>query len=298
MKNVVLQPNIVKKAEMSQVVRSKSILKNIIREIKIKNSSVGLVPTMGALHQGHLSIVQMSQKHYDVTVVTIFVNPTQFDNPKDLEKYPRTEKADIDLLSELGCDIIFIPRVEEIYDLEPAVKVDFGYLEEIMEGKFRPGHFNGVGLIVMKLFGLVEPDGAYFGQKDLQQFRIISTLVNNFELPILLHMAPIIREVGGLAMSSRNERLTSSKRFEASKINKVLELAGQKLRSGEQISQVIANIKSNISAEKAIQLEYFEIVQAETLKNISVANDGDRLALCIAAVVAEIRLIDNIIIEI
>lgn len=298
MKNVVLQPIIVKKEEMSQIVRSKPNLKKIIKEIKIKNSSIGLVPTMGALHQGHLSLVQMSQKQYDVTVVTIFVNPTQFNSPQDLEKYPRTEKTDIDLLADIGCDIVFIPKAEDVYGLEPILKLDFGYLEQIMEGKFRPGHFNGVGLVVMKFFGIVEPDGAYFGQKDLQQFRIISTLVNDFELPIMLHMAPVIREESGLAMSSRNKRLTEKEQSEASKLNKALKEAEQELKLGAQISEVKESIKAKFSKENSIELEYFEIVHAETLQNISVVNEGDRLALCLAAVIAGIRLIDNSIIAI
>ena len=298
MKNVFLPPIIVNKEEMSQIVRSKSNLKHIIKEIKNRNSSIGLVPTMGALHKGHLSLVQMSQKQYDVTVVTIFVNPTQFNNSKDLEKYPRSEKTDIDLLTKEGCDIIFIPKVDEVYKLEPILKLDFGYLETIMEGKYRPGHFNEVGLIVMKLFGMVEPDGAYFGQKDLQQFRIIATLVRDFDLPVLLHMAPIMREEGGLAMSSRNKRLPLAKRIEANEINKALIEAEGEIRSGIQISEVKSSIEAKFLEESSIELEYFEIVDAETLQNISVVNEGDRLALCLAAVVAEIRLIDNIIIEI
>jgi pantoate--beta-alanine ligase len=282
---------------MSQIVRSKTDLKEVIRGIKKKNSSIGLVPTMGALHQGHLSLVQMSKIQYDVTVVTIFVNPAQFNNSEDLDKYPRTEKEDIELLKKEGVDIIFIPNAAEIYSIEPILNLSFGYLETIMEGKQRPGHFNGVGLIVMKFFGLVEPDGAYFGQKDLQQFKIISALVNDFDLTISLHMAPIVRESSGLAMSSRNQRLNEKQRILASKIYKALRSAEKKLKAGEEVELIKKNL-DGLLTDSSIKLEYFEIVRYETLQSISIVNEGDRLALCIAANMEQIRLIDNIIIEI
>lgn len=283
---------------MSQIVRSKCNLKDVVREIKKKNSTIGLVPTMGALHKGHLSLVQMSIMQYDVTVVTIFVNPAQFNSSHDLDKYPRTEKHDIELLIGAKCDIIFIPRADEIYQFDPSVSLSFGHLETLMEAIYRPGHFNGVGLIVMKLFGLVEPNGAYFGQKDLQQFKIISSLVDDFELPITLHMAPIVREINGLAMSSRNRRLKESQIDVASKIYSTLKMAEKSLKEGVGILVVKKNVEKLFSNESSMELEYFEIVQFETLQNISVVNEGDRLALCLAAFVADVRLIDNIIIEI
>jgi pantoate--beta-alanine ligase len=282
---------------MSQIVRSKTDLKDVVTRIKKKNSSIGLVPTMGALHQGHLSLVQMSKIQYDVTVVTIFVNPAQFNNSEDLDKYPRTEKEDIEFLKKEGVDIIFIPNAAEIYSIEPILNLSFGYLETIMEGKQRPGHFNGVGLIVMKFFGLVEPDGAYFGQKDLQQFKIISALVNDFDLTISLHMAPIVRESSGLAMSSRNQRLNEKQRILASKIYKALRSAEKKLKAGEEVELIKKNL-DGLLTDSSIKLEYFEIVRYETLQSISIVNEGDRLALCIAANMEQIRLIDNIIIEI
>jgi len=283
---------------MSQIVRSKNELNRVIAPIKNSNSSIGLVPTMGALHQGHLSLVQMSKLQYDVTVVTIFVNPTQFNNPTDLEKYPRTEKEDLELLSNVGCDIVYIPSVDEIYSKHPTLSLNFGDLETVMEGKHRPRHFNGVGLIVMKLFGLVTPTGAFFGQKDLQQFKIISSLVVDFELPIKLHIAPIIRESNGLAMSSRNKRLNSEQSNKASFIYASLKMAEQGLREGASLQLVIKGVEDAFLEESSIQLEYFEIVDFETLQKISIVNEGDRLALCAAAIVAKVRLIDNIIIEI
>ncbi len=283
---------------MSQIVRSKSDLKDIIREVKKKNSTIGLVPTMGALHQGHLSLVQMSKTQYDVTVVTIFINPAQFNNPSDLEKYPRTEKNDIALLSKAGCDYIFMPKAEEIYLSKPIISLNFGHLETIMEGQQRPGHFNGVALIVMKLMGLIEPNGAYFGQKDLQQFRIVSTLIRDFDMAIKLHMAPIIREISGLAMSSRNKRLSKTQRQKASLIYAALTKAKEHLKKGAEINEVKKKVAQFFVDENTFELAYFEIVKSETLQNISIVNEGDRLALCIAVMVAKIRLIDNIIIDI
>jgi len=282
---------------MTQIVRKKLDLKKLIKELKSKNKSIGLVPTMGALHQGHISLIQMSRTQYDVTVATIFVNPTQFNNPEDLTKYPRNEIEDLDTLTKAGCDIVFIPSDKEMYEQAPSIKLDFGYLETIMEGKFRPGHFNGVGIIVMKLFGLVEPNGAYFGQKDLQQFKIISTLVNEFELPITLHMAPIVRETSGLALSSRNTRLSEEHKKIAIKLHHALTQAKDSIRQGNSIEKTINNAKQSISNCTDIELEYFEIVDFKTLQNISMPNEADRLALCIAAHVAGVRLIDNIIIE-
>lgn len=282
---------------MSQVIRSKSDLKSVIHKLKEANSSIGLVPTMGALHQGHLSLVQMSSMQYDVTVVTIFVNPTQFNNKEDLDNYPRTEEKDIALLEAESVEIVFIPNLDEIYPSESLINLNFGVLETIMEAKHRPGHYNGVGLIVMKLFGLIEPSGAYFGQKDLQQFSIISVLVKDFDLPIQLHMAPVIREPDGLAMSSRNKRLNSEKLSRASMIYATLQLAKDRLVDGVKIDVVKEEVKAQFDIEKDIELEYFEIVHFETLQNISIVNEGDRVALCIAAYVAGVRLIDNIIIE-
>jgi len=283
---------------MSQIVRSKLDLKKRIKEFKSKNVTIGLVPTMGALHQGHVSLIQMSKLQYDVTVATIFVNPTQFNNPEDLTKYPRKEKEDLDTLSKAGCDLVFIPSEEEIYTQKPSVKLDFGHLETIMEGKFRPSHFNGVGLIVMKLFGLVEPNGAYFGQKDLQQYKIISALVNEFEMPLTLHMAPIVREPEGLALSSRNERLSNKQKILARSLYSTLIQAKNSIKNGVSIEKVINEAKQYLANSTDIELEYLEIVDFETLQNISMPNEGDRLALCVAANVAGVRLIDNIIIEV
>ncbi len=283
---------------MCQVIRVKPDLKKVINKARIANKSIGLVPTMGALHQGHLSLVKMSKSQYDVTITTIFVNPTQFNSKEDLVKYPKTEAADIKKLTDMGCDYVFIPTSKEVYDIKPTLKIDFGYLEHILEGKHRPGHFNGVGLIIMKLFGLVQPTGAYFGQKDLQQFSVITTLIRDFELPINLHLAPIIRENSGLAMSSRNQRLTTTEQESASIIYSTLKQAKNQLLKGVAKELVLKNAIETFNMAEGVKLEYFEIVDAETLQDIGTVSAGDRLALCAAAFVAEVRLIDNIIIEI
>lgn len=282
---------------MFQIIRSKFDLKNVIREIKNANSRIGLVPTMGALHQGHLKLVKLAVDNYDVTIVTIFVNPIQFNNKEDLNSYPKTEKADVELLQTIGCNYVFIPEANEIYKNEPILNLDFGYLEHILEGKYRLGHFNGVGLIVMKLFGLIEPDGAFFGQKDLQQFRVISALVTDFELPIKLHLVPIIREQSGLAMSSRNRNLSVSDLEIASTIYANLKWAKGQLNNGVAIDIVTEEVLHKFMLTEGIGVEYFEIVDAQTLRLKSKVNAGDRLALCAAATVAGIRLIDNLIID-
>ncbi len=282
---------------MTHIIRSKFDLKKVINRLKSKNISIGLVPTMGALHQGHLSLVQLSKRQYDATIATIFVNPTQFNNKEDLQKYPKTEVSDIALLTQISCDYIFIPTANEMYSKEPSLQLSFGYLENILEGKHRPSHFNGVGLIIMKLFGLIKPTGAYFGQKDLQQFRVISAIVRDFELPINLHLAPIIREKSGLAMSSRNRRLSKKDKLDASKIYVALQQASLQLHQGLSIKEVMLNTTRFLNGEDGIKLEYFEIVDAETLQENVSLNDGDQLALCAAAYVAGVRLIDNIIID-
>lgn len=282
---------------MTTVIRSRDALRGAISLFKRKGLTIGLVPTMGALHSGHTSLVLMSKEKYDVTVVTIFVNPTQFNNKEDLAKYPRNEEKDIKVLEEVGCDLIFIPGEQEMYVKEPAITINFGHLETVMEGKYRPGHFSGVGLIVAKLLNLIQPNGAFFGQKDLQQFRVISTLVEDLSMPVRLHMAPIIRSDDGLALSSRNERLNAEQKKVASNLFKALELASVVLKSGLSIEETKNRVVKYLGGINDIELEYFEIVDFETLQNISVYNAEDRLALCLAGYIAGIRLIDNIVIE-
>lgn len=281
-----------------QVFRSKNTLFKAIKKYKKNQTTIGLVPTMGALHEGHLSLVEMSKRQFNVTAVSIFVNPIQFNNATDLKKYPRSENKDLELLEASGVDLVFIPSIEEIYPQKPLVKLSFSYLEDIMEGKHRPGHFSGVGLVVLKLFGLVQPDGAYFGQKDLQQFKVINQLVVDFNVPVQLHMAPIIREPSGLAMSSRNQRLSQAAIKTASHLYKWLNTAKSGLLNGASVKQIQNDLLECASATDDITLEYFMVVDAETLHPKLIVNEGDRLALCLAAHVDEVRLIDNIIFQI
>ena len=192
-----------------------------------QGKSIGLVPTMGALHEGHLSLIDASLRSNDITVISIFVNPTQFNDRKDFEKYPRDLDKDLELIRLKGCDLVFAPSEEEIYPEKDTRVFDFGTLDKYMEGKYRPGHFNGVAQIVSRLFDIIEPDRAYFGEKDFQQLVIIKNLVQQLNLPVEIVPCPIIRESDGLAMSSRNRLLTPEQRKSASKISKVL-LTGQK----------------------------------------------------------------------
>ncbi len=282
---------------MQQIIRSKKDLRKAISRLKMQHKTIGLVPTMGALHAGHLSLVKLATQQYDCTIVTLFVNPTQFNNARDLQTYPRTEQDDLALLSQTGCDIVFVPTEQEMYGQKPVLSLHFGHLEQVMEGQHRPGHFSGVGLVVMKLFSLVQPTGAFFGQKDLQQFRVITQMVADFDLPVRLHMAPIIREANGLAMSSRNKRLSATLQQEAAHLHRALVLAQTLLSRGTSVPEALQQAITFIEDTPNIQLEYFEAVDFETLKRKSSVSAGDTLALCLAAHLGGVRLIDNVIFE-
>jgi pantoate--beta-alanine ligase len=255
---------------------------------------VGFVPTMGALHSGHLSLVTESGKNNDITVCSIFVNPVQFNNNLDLEKYPRNLDEDLRLLQSAGCDYVFVPGEKEIYpDGVPALEINFGTLDRILEGKFRPGHFKGVAIIVKRLFDIVNPDNAYFGKKDYQQLLVIRHLGSVLHLPIKIHGCPIIREPDGLAMSSRNLRLTIGERQIASYIyqmlSKVKEKAGQ--MPVKELSQwAIKKINSN----PIFRVEYFEIVDKNDLHVIKSWKEKENALACTAVFLGDVRLIDNI----
>jgi pantoate--beta-alanine ligase len=257
----------------------------------------GLVPTMGALHEGHLSLVRRSNAENDFTVATLYVNPTQFNNPDDLAKYPRTFDSDRQMLESAGCQVLFAPSDAEMYPAPTTLRFDFGDLETVMEGQFRPGHFNGVATVVAKLFHHAEPAVAYFGQKDLQQFAVISRLVRDLSFPLRLVRCPTVREPDGLAMSSRNRRLEPEARKVAVVLSYALkeaEEALRKTRSPEAAKAVIGQIFYPI---EGVFLEYFEVVDAATLQPVSTLSDQAEVALCIAAYVGEVRLIDNLIVE-
>lgn len=272
-------------------------MRSKLKGLRPLGKTIGLVPTMGALHAGHLSLLKASQQDCDLTLATIFVNPTQFNNPEDLKTYPKQLETDIKMLEKAGCDLVFIPEVEEIYAGESILEIKFGELEHIMEGKYRPGHFSGVGLIVAKLLNITSPDIAYFGQKDLQQFNIIKQMVNELFMPVKLKLMPIIREEDGLAMSSRNRKLSEKQRLLAPKIYQALSNAKRMLMAGKDIPDVTEKTKAYFAELSDIRLEYFEVVNLETLKSINMLSQAEPLALCLACYLGDVRLIDNVVIE-
>lgn len=253
----------------------------------------GFVPTMGALHPGHLALISASQENHPFTVCSVFVNPTQFNNAEDFANYPRNIQRDVVLLEQAGCDVLFYPDEAEMHSGSRYLKFDFGHLDKVMEGKFRPGHFSGVAQVVSKLFHIVEPDTAYFGQKDWQQFVIIRTLVKELKFNVKLRAVETVREPDGLAMSSRNERLSKSQRKEATVLFKSLKNAREQLLRGNSVEDVKKSIVDTFNQSEAVQLEYFEIVNAENLTTIKSVADADRAILCMAAYVGGVRLIDN-----
>lgn len=271
-------------------------LKAFLRQKRKSPVSVGFVPTMGALHQGHISLIQASKKENQLTVCSIYINPTQFNNPSDLERYPRTLEQDIAMLKEAGCDVLFCPSNKEMYpEKESGVKIDFGGLGEILEGKFRPGHFNGVGLVVSKLFHIVEPDTAYFGQKDFQQVKIIELMIRALKFNVQLKVEPILRESDGLAMSSRNKRLNETQRKKAVVFFQSLKKAQVLLKQGTSLAAIKEEIQKDFSRDSEMRFEYLELADATNLS--AQENVSDSAVLLIAGYVGEIRLIDNILIE-
>lgn len=272
----------------------KKPLSNYLREFRAQNKRIGLVPTMGALHAGHLSLLEYIKDHCDITVCSVFVNPTQFNNVEDLEKYPRPIQHDLQLLEENGCDVVFIPAVEEMYGENEKWAIDLGELDQILEGAFRPGHYQGVTQIVKKLFDLVMPDVACFGQKDYQQFLVVQKMVNIFSLDIDLLMCPIVRETDGLAMSSRNVRLSTKGRQQALAIYQtLLELQEDSFQLG--IPQARGKAITRLKESDGVTFEYLEICDPQTLKPIQAPYNEAQLVALVAVWVEGVRLIDNII---
>lgn len=278
-----------------QVFKEKEPLKYAIETRKSAGKSLGLVPTMGALHEGHLSLVKEALKTCDSIVVSIFVNPTQFNNQDDLEKYPRTLKNDLKLLEDMDADLlVFTPNAQELYgDKIISEHFDFEGLEKVMEGKFRNGHFDGVGTVVKRLFTIIEPDRAFFGEKDYQQLQIIKKMTEKVGLPVEIIACPILREESGLARSSRNERLSDFYRKEAAYIYQMLlktkELFG--IKSAEYITHWV---EEQFKEHPFLELEYFEIANARTLKKINRKRKGNQYRAFIAVYADDVRLIDNI----
>lgn len=276
------------------IIKTVSELNLKVSEIKQQHKSLGFVPTMGALHKGHLALVNRAVAENDFTIVSIFVNPTQFNNSADLEKYPRNLDADVSLLEKSGCFAIFAPAVDEMYsnsEKSTLFGFDFEGLDKVMEGKFRPGHFNGVVQVVSKLFDFVNPDKAYFGEKDFQQLAIIHLMTKKLGYSIEIVDCPIVREESGLAMSSRNERLTSEQKQTAVNISKTL-FASKEFAANHSPAEVKQFIEAEIKKINGLEIEYFEISDASTLQ----PSDSwtSPTVGCIAVFCGEVRLIDNI----
>jgi len=259
--------------------------------------NVGLVPTMGALHTGHLTLIKESKAENDLTVCSIYVNPTQFNNASDLAKYPRLLEKDAQLLKEAGCDVLFAPENSEMYASPSELKLDFGQLDKILEGKFRPGHFSGVGLVVSKLFNIVKPDRAYFGQKDFQQFAIISKLNEELLFGISLKAVSIVREDDGLAMSSRNLRLNGEDRKQAIIFYQALLYAKKALADGKKWTEIEQEAKIMCKALPDVRLEYISLANKKNLNPMNNVTSSDQAVILIAGYVGEVRLIDNILLD-
>ncbi|HDP75890.1 MAG TPA: pantoate--beta-alanine ligase [Bacteroidales bacterium] len=277
---------------MCVVVEKISGLKTMLQGFRDERKSIGFVPTMGALHKGHVSLVERSVVENDITVVSIFVNPTQFNDKNDLKNYPRMPEKDVAMLEAAGVDVVFMPPESEIYP-EPDTRVfDFGMLDKVMEGKFRPGHFNGVAQVIIKLFDIVEPNRAYFGQKDYQQLAIIRAIVRMLGYGVEIVGCPIVRESDGLAMSSRNLLLTPEHRKSAPLIYQTLAEARNKTNE-LSVKEMIEWVVNSINSDPNLKVEYFELADADNLLPVENWDHPNGIIGCIAVWAGNIRLIDN-----
>lgn len=280
-----------------KIIRTINELTEFIDYQKSNNKKIGLVPTMGALHDGHMSLVKRAVDENDITITSVFVNPTQFNNPTDLATYPRNEESDFNLLNKAGISAVFAPSVEEIYpksEKENTVHIfDLGDVAEVMEGKFRPGHFQGVAQIVSKLFLLIKPDNAYFGEKDFQQIAVIRRMIKTENINVNIVACPIKRESDGLALSSRNMRLTANQRKTAPGIFKALK-SGVEYSTNHSVDATHDIIVEQINALPECEVEYFSIVDGNTLQPVKDWKDSPYIVGCITVYCGETRLIDNI----
>lgn len=279
-----------------QLITSIPLINQLVRSYYMEGLSVGLVPTMGALHEGHLALVRQALAENDRVVVSIFVNPIQFNNAQDLAKYPRTLSQDQVLLEQVGCHVLFCPTEVDMYPAQPRIGMQFEGLDDVLEGAFRPGHFSGVGVVVSKLFHAAMPHRAYFGQKDFQQCLIIRQLVKDLSFPITLRFCPTVRESSGLALSSRNTRLSAlARNTQAPLLYQALQLVAQQLAQGHTAALATAQAHQLLAQEPAIQVEYLSVVDTLTLKPVlgGVANPKE-VIVCIAAYLEGVRLIDNL----
>lgn len=276
-----------------KIVKGINELKGYLVDSKRNGKRVGLVPTMGALHKGHLSLVERCVRENDICVVSVFVNPTQFNDKHDLETYPRTLEADCALLESAGCDFVFAPSVEEMYPEPDTRTFDFGTVMQVMEGAKRPGHFNGVAQVVSKLFYIVEPDNAYFGEKDFQQIAVIRAMVKQLQIPVQINACPIVREADGLALSSRNTRLTPALRQKAPLIARTLQ-ESKAMAATKSVCEVIDYVVNTLNADPDLEVEYYEIVDGDSLVSIQDWKDTSYAVGCVTVYCGEVRLIDNI----
>lgn len=267
-------------------------IEELISLQKQKGCTIGFVPTMGALHQGHISLIGFSKQQTDFTVCSIFVNPNQFNNQSDLKHYPRTPDADIALLEAAGCDVLYMPEVSDVYPEKDTRVFNFGYLDTILEGAHRPGHFNGVGQVVSILLQGVKPHKAFFGSKDYQQVMVVKELVRQLNLPVEIVACPILREPDGLAMSSRNTRLSAEERKTAALIPEIMQEA-RLIILDKGIEAAKTYVEERVSAVSTMKLEYYEVCDAETLKSLTGLSGTTKAVSLIALFVGNIRLIDN-----
>jgi pantoate--beta-alanine ligase len=280
-----------------QILTTAAELQAYTEQARQAGRRMGLVPTMGALHAGHIQLVQAARAECDEVIVSIFVNPTQFNNAEDFRLYPRVPEADADLLGPAGCTVLFEPSVEEMYQQPTVLRFDFGDLERVMEGAHRPGHFNGVATVVSKLFHMARPHRAYFGQKDWQQVAVVRQLVADLSFDLEIVARPTIREADGLAMSSRNRRLDAGARAVAPLLHQVLAAAADKVRQGVPPAQVQAEANAALATEPQLTPEYFEVADAQTLQPLAAYVPGRAVVLCLAAHLGGVRLIDNVVVE-
>lgn len=280
-----------------EIFKTKAALKAFLQPLKASAKKVALVPTMGALHNGHISLIKLAQQNADIIICSIFVNPTQFTDPKDLEKYPRPIEHDLAMLADAGCNAVFMPNVEEMYPMgaDEAWHIDLGRAEFLLEGEFRKGHYQGVTQIVKKLFDAVEPDVAMFGQKDFQQVLMIKNMLSYFKLPITIITCPIIREDDGLAMSSRNIHLSTDERANSLVLSKSLQFVMDHFDE-YSLATLVDRAKAFYQDIEGVELDYFTIANGDTLEPAK-SKDEDNLVALVAAKVGTTRLIDNMIIK-
>ncbi len=277
-----------------KIFRTKNAVKSFCSKLILDKITVGFVPTMGALHQGHLELVEKAKENSKIVIVSIFVNPTQFNNFEDYEKYPKTLDNDLELLKNIGVEAVFIPDNQEIYPEKPALTIDFGTLANMLEGAFRPGHFNGVGIVVSKLLNIVKPDKVFFGQKDLQQVAVIKRLVKDLSFDVDIVVVPTVRDQNGLALSSRNFRLGPEECKKALLLFKMLSFAKSELLKGLSWLDILTEVRHEFSLVTDVSLEYFELVHPEEMQPQERFRKDIPQFICVAAYVGGIRLIDNI----